>query len=73
MERSIEGTNAWSIMSVDVQRGIIFLPLGSPSYDFYGADRKGRGLFGNSLVALNAGGGKLPLVLPDGPSRPVGL
>ena len=53
------GTNAWSIMSVDVQRGIIFLPLGSPSYDFYGADRKGQGLFGNSLVALNAANGKL--------------
>ncbi len=53
------GTNAWSIMSVDVERGIIFLPLGSPSYDFYGADRKGQGLFGNSLVALNAATGKL--------------
>jgi membrane-bound PQQ-dependent dehydrogenase (glucose/quinate/shikimate family) len=53
------GTNAWSIMSVDVQRGVIFLPLGSPSYDFYGADRKGQGLFGNSLVALNAATGKL--------------
>src|SRR3984957_3469369 len=39
------GTNAWSIMSVDAQGGVIFLPLGSPSYDFYGADRKGQGLF----------------------------
>jgi len=53
------GTNAWSIMSVDAQRGMIFLPLGSPSYDFYGADRKGQGLFGNSLVALDANTGKL--------------
>ncbi|HKS95520.1 MAG TPA: PQQ-binding-like beta-propeller repeat protein, partial [Terriglobia bacterium] len=32
---------------------------GSPSYDFYGADRKGRGLYGNSLVALDARTGKL--------------
>jgi len=53
------GTNAWSIMTVDAERGMIFLPLGSPSYDFYGADRKGRGLFGNSLVALDASTGKL--------------
>jgi quinate dehydrogenase (quinone) len=35
------GANAWSIMSVDSEHGIVFLPLGSPSYDFYGADRKG--------------------------------
>jgi quinoprotein glucose dehydrogenase len=53
------GTNVWSIMSVDVDRGMIFLPIGSPSYDFYGADRKGQGLFGNSLVALDAATGKL--------------
>jgi len=46
-------------MSVDTERGIIFLPIGSPSYDFYGADRKGQGLFGNSLVALDAATGKL--------------
>jgi len=53
------GTNAWPPMSVDVERGMIFLPLGSPSYDFYGADRKGSDLFGDCLVALDAGTGKL--------------
>ncbi len=53
------GTNVWSIMSVDAERGMLFLPIGSPSYDFYGADRKGQGLFGNSLVALDAATGKL--------------
>src|SRR2546425_9537879 len=53
------GTNVWSIMTVDDERGMIFLPIGSPSYDFYGADRKGQGLFGNSLVALNAATGEL--------------
>ena len=46
-------------MTVDVERGMIFLPFGCPSYDFYGADRKGIGLFGNSLVALNAATGKV--------------
>ncbi len=53
------GTNVWSIMSVDAERGMLFLPIGSPSYDFYGADRKGQGLFGNSLVALDAATGRL--------------
>ena len=47
------GTNAWSMLSVDEQNGLVFLPLTSPSYDFYGGDRKGANLFGNSVVALN--------------------
>src|SRR5947208_16952297 len=46
-------------MSVDTEHGMIFLPIGSPSYDFYGADRRGQNLFGNSLVALDAATGKL--------------
>ena len=53
------GANVWTTMSVDVERGMVFLPLGSPAYDFYGADRKGKNLFGNSLVALDAATGKL--------------
>jgi quinoprotein glucose dehydrogenase len=51
--------NVWSTMSVDQANGLVFLPVGSPAYDFYGGDRKGQNLFGNSLVALNAGTGKL--------------
>jgi quinoprotein glucose dehydrogenase len=53
------GTNLWGLMSIDRRRGLIFLPYGSPSYDFYGADRAGKNLFGNSIVALNANNGKL--------------
>jgi len=53
------GANVWSIMSVDTKRGLVFLPVGSASYDFYGADRKGMDLFANSLVALDAATGKL--------------
>ena len=53
------GANVWSTMSVDVERGLVFLPIGSASYDFYGADRKGADLFSNSLVALEAATGKL--------------
>ena len=40
------------------KRGIVFLPLTSPSTDYYGGDRKGQGLFGDSLVALDASTGK---------------
>jgi glucose dehydrogenase len=50
--------NAWSILSVDEARGIVFLPLTSPAVDFFGGDRKGAGLFGDSLVALEASTGK---------------
>ena len=57
--RNRSGTNVWGLMSIDKERGLIFLPHGSPSYDFYGADRKGNNLFGNSLVVLHADTGKL--------------
>jgi glucose dehydrogenase len=50
--------NAWSILSVDIERGMVFLPLTSPATDYYGGDRKGAGLFGDSLVALDAATGK---------------
>jgi len=53
------GTNVWGPTSVDIEHGIVFLPVGSPSYDFYGADRKGKCLFGNSLLAVNAETGQL--------------
>jgi quinoprotein glucose dehydrogenase len=53
------GVNVWSIISLDANRGLIFLPVGSASYDFYGADRKGQDLFSNCLVALDAATGKL--------------
>ncbi len=52
------GTNAWTTMSLDAQRGIVYLPLTSPSPDRYGGERKGQNLFGNSLVALDARTGK---------------
>ena len=47
------GTNMWSMASVDEESGLAFIPLTSPSTDFYGGDRKGQNLFGNSLVALD--------------------
>ncbi len=53
------GTNAWSYMTVDIERGLVFAPTGSPTSDFYGADRKGKNLYGNCLIALDAATGKL--------------
>ena len=52
------GLNAWSIMTVDQKRGMVFLPLTSPSYDYYGGDRPGQNLFGDSVVALDCETGK---------------
>lgn len=52
------GTNVWSTMSVDEKRGIVFLPLTSPSPDYYGGERKGINLFGDSVVALDAATGR---------------
>jgi glucose dehydrogenase len=46
--------NNWTGMTVDTQRGVVFIPTGSAAFDFYGADRIGDDLFANCLLALNA-------------------
>ena len=46
--------NNWAGMTVDVKRGIVYVPTGSAAFDFYGADRIGDDLFANCLIALNA-------------------
>ena len=46
--------NNWAGMTVDIARGIVFVPTGSAAFDFYGADRVGDDLFANCLIALNA-------------------
>jgi quinoprotein glucose dehydrogenase len=52
------GANSWAGMAVDTKRGMVFMSLGSPTYDFYGADRLGENLFGNCVLALDAATGK---------------
>ncbi len=54
----IGGTNVWGEISVDVERGIVYLPTASPTYDYYGADRPGANLFSDCLLALDARTGK---------------
>ncbi len=55
----IGGTNTWGDISVDEKRGIAYFPTGSPTYDFYGADRNGADLYSDCLLALDARTGKL--------------
>ena len=53
------GANAWSGMSVDNERDMVFMATGSPSFDFVGKNRKGKNYYGNSVVALKASTGEL--------------
>ena len=46
--------NNWAGMTVDTQRGIVYVPTGSAAFDFYGGDRIGDDLFANCLIALSA-------------------
>jgi len=50
--------NNWAGMAVDVKRGLVFVPTGSASADFYGANRVGDDLFANTLLALDAATGE---------------
>ena len=46
--------NAWSVMAVDPQRHLVFVPTGSASPDYYGALRPGDNKWANSVVALRS-------------------
>ncbi len=56
--KTVGGVHDWAEMTVDERHGIAFIPLGTPRFDFYGANRKGNNLFGDSLLALDARTGK---------------
>ncbi len=46
--------NVWSTVTADVKRGLVFLPVSTPSPDFFGGDRFGDNLYSDSIVALDA-------------------
>jgi quinoprotein glucose dehydrogenase len=50
--------NAWSIFAADPVRGLVFVPTGSPSVDYFGGERKGRNQHANSIVAIRASTGE---------------
>ena len=52
------GVNVWGYMSLDVERGILYMPIGAPNNDRVGVDRPGNNLFSSSVVAVDANTGK---------------
>jgi quinoprotein glucose dehydrogenase len=53
------GVNVWGwYLTADEQRGILYMPFGGPAGNYYGGDRPGNNLFGNSIVAVDANTGK---------------
>ncbi len=56
--KRIGGANAWSGLSVDPERGLVFAGTGSASFDFWGGNRKGQNLYANCILALDAETGK---------------
>ncbi len=56
--KTVGGANNWAEQSIDEKRGIVYVPTGSPKYNFYGGNRKGANLFGDCLIALDARTGK---------------
>ncbi len=53
------GANAWSLIRVDEERGLVFVPTGSPSPDYFGGLRRGANRHANSVVALRADSGEV--------------
>ena len=51
-------TNVWAPMSIDARRGLLYLPVGTPSNDFYGGNRPGDNLYADSIVCLDANTGQ---------------
>ena len=60
------GANMWGFAApVDVERGIVYLPIAGPATNYYGGDRPGNNAFANSIVAVDAQTRQVPLALPD--------
>ena len=51
-------TNVWAPMSLDAARGLVYLPVSTPSNDYYGGRRPGQNLFAESIVCLDAATGR---------------
>jgi quinoprotein glucose dehydrogenase len=51
-------TNVWAPMSLDEERGLLYMPVSTPSNDYYGGRRPGQNLFAESIVCLDANTGQ---------------
>lgn len=56
--RGRSGVNVWGLMTVDAERGILYMPVAAPAWDRYGGDRLGTNLFSSTIVAADANTGK---------------
>jgi quinoprotein glucose dehydrogenase len=56
--KTIGAANVWTMVSADDELGYVYLPFSTPANDWYGGQRPGNGLFGESLVCLDARTGK---------------
>ena len=52
--KNFGSANAWAALTADLEMGYVYLPLSTPTHDFYGGERPGANLFGESLVCLDA-------------------
>ena len=55
---TVGNTNVWSFMAADDEAGIVYLPVSTPTNDYWGGMRHGENVFAESLVALNADTGE---------------
>jgi quinoprotein glucose dehydrogenase len=56
--KTIGGTNTWGYLSVDEERGIVYIPVSIAGSDYVGVERPGNNLYGTSLVAVDIATGK---------------
>ncbi|WP_425568800.1 PQQ-binding-like beta-propeller repeat protein [Ravibacter arvi] len=58
LNKATGAANNWTGMAIDTKRGMVFVPTGSTSYDFFGGNRAGQNLYANSLLALDVRTGR---------------
>jgi quinoprotein glucose dehydrogenase len=56
--KTIGGTNTWGYLSIDAERGIVYIPVSIAGSDYVGMERPGNNLYGTSLVAVDIATGK---------------
>ena len=56
--KTIGGTNTWGYLSIDEERGIVYIPVSIAGGDYVGAERPGNNLYGTSLVAVDIATGE---------------
>ena len=68
------GVNVWGwYMTVDEERGLVYMTFGGPAANYWGGDRPGNNLFANSVVAVDARDGQVQMAFSNHPSRSVGF